>query len=209
MGAPSLIIYGGWLWCHLHIDHSLHIALVHVFAPDFGELEYMQFTYTVNGDEVTVDDGVKVRLEATVLSMSQTIAEKNEALVEASQRLKGLEAEVAELKPYKEAADKIEAEKMAAEKQAKITALGQYAVKSGFVTSEEISEDGEIKTMISELNEAGIKQLIADRFMASLQQEKSSEVEIASVTEESVPQTVLENGDDDAEGNILYVYNNK
>jgi len=186
-----------------------HIALVHVFAPDFGELEYMQFTYTVNGDEVTVDDGVKIRLEATVLSMSQTIAEKNEALVEASQRIKGLEAEVAELKPYKEAADKIEAEKLAAEKQAKITALAQYAAKSGFVTSEEISEDGEIKTMISELNEAGIKQLIADRFMASLQQEKPAEVEVASAKEDSVPQTVLENGDDDAEGNILYVYNNK
>ena len=186
-----------------------HIVLFHVYGPDFGELEYMQFTYTVNGDEVTVDDGVKVRLEATVLSMSQTIAEKNEALVEASQRIKGLEAEVAELKPYKEAADKIEAEKLAAEKQAKITALEQYATKSGFVTSEEISNDGEIKTMISELNEAGIKQLIADRFMASLQQDKPAEVEVASAKEDPVPQTVLENGDDDTEGNILYVYNNK
>ncbi len=186
-----------------------HIALAHVWDPEYGELDFMQFTYTVNGDEVTVDDGVKIRLEATVLSMSQTIAEKNEALVEASQRIKGLETEVAELKPYKEAADKIEAEKLAAEKQAKITALEQYATKSGFVTSEEISEDGEIKTMIAELDEAGIKQLIADRFMASLQQDKPAEVEVASAKDEAVPQVVLENGDDDAEGNILYVYNNK
>ena len=32
MGAPSLIIYSGWLWCHLHIDYSLHIALVHALV---------------------------------------------------------------------------------------------------------------------------------------------------------------------------------
>lgn len=185
-----------------------HIALVHVWGRDFGELEYLQFTYSVDGDTVTLDDGVKIRLEATVLTMNQTIAEKNEALIEASQRIKGLEAEVAELRPYKEAADKIEAERLAAEKQAKITALEQYAAKSGFVTSEEISEDGEIKTMISELNEAGIKQLIADRFMASLQEAKPANVEVASTKEEVVPSVVLENGDDDADGNILSVYNN-
>lgn len=187
-----------------------HTALVHVWDPEFGELDFMQFTYTVNGEEVSVDDGIKVRLEATVISMNQTIAEKNEALIEASQRIKGLEAEVAELKPYKEAADKAEVERLEAEKQAKISALEEYASKSGFITSEEISEDGEIKTMISELDEAGIKQLIADRFMASLQEKKLAETIVSEAERKAdAPELNLEISDDDADVSIISAYINR
>ena len=186
-----------------------HIALVQVWDCSYGELEFMQFSYAVNGEEVTIDDGIKVRLEATPVAMSQMIAEKNEALVEASQRIKGLEAELAELRPYKEAAEKAEAEKLEAERQSKVSALEQYALKSGFVTSEEISEDGDIKTMISELNEVGIKQLIADRFMASLQSEKPAEVEVSETkTEPETAELNLEISDDE-DVSILSAYINK
>ena len=186
-----------------------HSALFHVWEPDFCELEYMQFNYTVNGDEVTVDDGIKVRLEATPVAMSQMISEKNEALIEASQRIKGLEAELAELRPFKEAAEKAEAERLAAEKQEQIAALEQYVLKSGFVTSEEISNDGDVKTMIAELNKAGIKQLIADRFMASLQNEKPAEPAVSEKEPKiETAELNLEVSDDD-DASIVTLYINK
>lgn len=203
------------LWTEKKVDGYVafmypedHVVLVWTWGADLGDLDYIQYTYTVNGDEITLDDGVKVRLEATVLSMSQTIAEKNEALVEASQRIKGLEAEIAELKPYKEAADKAEAERLMAEKQAKISALEEYASKSGFISSEEISGEGEIKTMISELNESGIKQIIAERFMASLQ-EKSEEVIISEAEEKTESAELNLEVSDDEDVSIISAYINK
>lgn len=188
-----------------------HIVWVHCWDPDFSDLEYMQFIYTVNGEEVTVDDGVKIKLEATVLSMSQALSKKNEALVEASQRIKGLEAEVAELRPFKEAAEAAEAERVNAARQEKVKALEEYAVKSGFITSEEISQDGDIKSMISELNEAGIKQVIAERFMASLQEPQSDEsepetAEIYNEPEVEIASVNLLNGDDDGDVSIISAY---
>ena len=185
-----------------------HTALVWTWGANLGELDYIQYTYAVNGDEITLDDGVKVRLEANVLSMSETIASQNEALVEASQRIKGLEAEIAELKPYKEAAEQAEAEKLMAEKQAKISALEEYASKSGFITSKEISEDGEIKTMISELNESGIKQIIAERFMASLQ-EKTNEVIVSEAEEKNESAELNLEVSDDEDVSIISAYINK
>ena len=185
-----------------------HTVLVRVCGKGFGDLNYMQYTYTVNGEEVSIDDGVKVRLEATPIAMSEMIASQNEALVEASQRIKGLEAEIAELKPFKEAAEKAQAEKEAIEKAQKIEALSDYAKKSGYITSEEIENDGEIKTMISELNESGIKQIIADRFMESLN--KAPAVEVSSVAEEEPIATVnLLDGSDDADVSIISAYINK
>ena len=205
------------LWTEKKIDGYVcfmypedHTVLAMVYGEGLGELEYIQFVYAVNGDEVTlVDDGTKVRLEATPIAMSQMLVEKNNALVEASQRIKGLEAELNELRPYKEAAEKAEAERLEAEKQSKISALTQYALKSGFVTSEEISDDESIKSMISELNEAGIKQLIADRFMASLQTDKSAEVTVSE--KDQVPEVAELNLEisDDEDANILAIYNNK
>ena len=183
-----------------------HAALVRVFDPEYSELEFMQFNYSVSNDTVTVGEGTRVRLEANPVAMSEILSQKNDALVEASQRIKGLEAELAELRPFKEAAEKAEAERLAAEKQEKVSALERYALKSGFITSEEIAA-GDVQAMIAELNETGIKQLIAERFMESLNEEPVAETAEKKETVE-VAELNLEVSDDE-DANILSVYNKK
>ena len=196
--------WDGWV-CFLYPEE--HTVLVRIWGPDFGELDYMRFIYAVDGETVTVDEGVKVRLEATVLAMNQALAEKNEALAEASQRIRGLEAELSELQPYKEAAEKAEAERLLAEQQEKQEALAQYALSSGFISETEIAENEAIRAMISALDEAGIKQEIAERFMASLRETKPSEIAVSEKTETvAAPELNLEIGEEDSDVSILSVY---
>lgn len=186
-----------------------HIVWYHSYCRECGELEYTQYTYTVNGEDVTVDDGVKIKLEASIIEMSQQIAEKNNALVEASTRIKALESEVAELKPYKDAADQAAVEQAAQERAEKVTALSEYATKSGFITAEEVANDEAIKQMISELDESGIKQVIAERFMASLNKEPEVEVSSATKTEAPAGALNLNDGESDTKINIVSAYINK
>ena len=84
-----------------------------------------------------------------------------------------------------------------AEKAEKRNSLKTYAMKSGFISEEEISENSEIAEMVENLNEAGIKAIIAERFMASL----SSKVETSSVETASAVSVDLNSEED--ENNIL------
>lgn len=190
-----------------------HTFLLKPYGCASGELEYEQYGYTVDGDAITLGDPVKVKLVATPIAMSNAIAEKTNALVEASTKISDLETQLTELSVYKEAAKKAAAEKAAAEKLEKENALKEYATKSGLITEQECSEDEAIKTMISELNENGIKELIADRLIASLaekSQEKEIEVSSKNKPEENVACMNLYDGkSDNVECDLVSTYINK
>ena len=82
---------------------------------------------------------------------------------------------------------------MAKEKVEKKNNLKAYAMKSGFISEEEMSENAEIAEMIENLNEAGIKAIIAERFMASL----SGKVETSSVETASAVSVDLNSEEDE------------
>ena len=141
--------------------------------------------------------------------MNQMIAEKTNALAEAGAKITELETQIAELAPYREAAEKAAAEKLVAEKQAKENALKEYAMKSGFITEQECSEDESVKSMIAELNENGIKQLIADRLIASLADKTEKVVETSSAEVEEVATMNLYDGkSDNVECDLVSAYIN-
>lgn len=173
-----------------------------------SELDYLMFTYTIDKDEVNVSEPIPVTLTVSVLEMNEVISQKDNALLKANETITNLKAQINALEPFKEAADKAEFEKMEAEKAEKRSNLKAYALKSGFISEDEItnSEDNtafnaELAEMIEELNESGIKSVIATRFMDSLNKDsvETSEVKELKVGKVSID---LNNEDEDEKVSI-------
>ena len=131
-----------------------------------SELEYMKFAYTVNGEDVTVGEPEKVKLAVSVADINSEISEKNDAIIKANEEITALKSEVETLTKYKEMFEQAEAEKAADELAKKKKCLSEYAVRSGYISSEEIESSEEIKKLIDAVDENGIKAIIVDRLMA-------------------------------------------
>ena len=162
------------------------------------ECDFMQFSYSVNGDQVAIEgDGQPVRLVVEPRQINAEISKRDEALNQANEKINELQAQVDALEPYRAEHEKAEAERVAAEHAQKVADLKAYALRSGHIAEEEFESDETIKAMLAELNEAGIKQLIAERFMASL--EKKPEQETAEVHNDESEQVVSVRADINSE----------
>ena len=104
------------------------------------ELEFTKYNYTVVDNTVTISDPEVVRLTVSVAEINSVIAEKNEAIIKANEEINVLKSKVEKLNLYKEIAEKAQAEKEAAELAEKQDKLKNYALKSNYITSEEIDE---------------------------------------------------------------------
>ena len=184
-------------WCYVAFWFPEEHTVWCDYCGKKSDLDFLLFTYEVADDEVTVGEPVPVSLTVSISEVNKVISEKDDALVKANETIQNLENQVSALQPFKDAADKAEIEKAEAEKAEKRNGLKTYAMKSGFISEEEISENSEIAEMVENLNEAGIKAIIAERFMASL----SSKVEISSVETASAVSVDLNSEED--ENNIL------
>lgn len=131
-----------------------------------SELEYMKFTYAVNGDDVTISEPEKIRLAVSVANINSEISEKNDVIIKANEKITSLKAEVENLAKYKEMFEKAELEKAEKELAEKQENLKKYAVKSGYITLDEVETSEEIKKLIDAVDENGIKAIIVDRLMA-------------------------------------------
>lgn len=144
-----------------------------------SELEYIKFTYAVNGDDVTIGEPEKVRLAISVANINSEISEKNDVIIKANEEIKSLKAEVENLIKYKEMFEKAELEKAEKELAEKQENLKKYAVKSGYITLDEVETSEEIKKLIDTVDENGIKAIIVDRLM----EQKNDTVNTSEVAE--------------------------
>ena len=183
--------YGAW--CYVAFWFPEEHTVWCDYDDKKSDLDFLLFTYEVADDEVTVGEPVPVSLTVSISEVNKVISEKDDALVRANETIKNLENQVSALQPFKDAADKAELEKAEAEKAEKKNNLKAYAMKSGFISEEEISENAEIAEMVESLNEAGIKAIIAERFMASL----SGKVETSSVETASAVSVDLNSEEDE------------
>ena len=103
--------------------------------------------------------------DTIIANLKQEIVEKNDAIIKANEEIANLKAVNESLIQYKEMYEKIEAEKVADELAKKKKCLSEYAVKSGYISSEEIESSAEIKKLIDAVDENGIKAIIVDRLM--------------------------------------------
>lgn len=128
-----------------------------------NELDYIMFPYTVEGDEVSLGEPQNITLTVSISQVNTKIAELNGTIASLNTELQSAKDEVASLTPYKDQAEKAEAEKAAAELAQKKENLRQYALSSKMITEAEVSEGGNYASLIENLDETGIKSVIAER----------------------------------------------
>ena len=128
-----------------------------------NDLDYVMFSYTVENGEVSLGEPQDITLTVSVSQVNTKIAELNDTIASLNTELQTAKEEVASLTPYKEQAEKAEAEKAAAELAQKKEDLRQYAVSSKLTAENEVAEGGEYASLIENLDEAGIKNVIAER----------------------------------------------
>lgn len=152
------------------------------YKPDYAEtqLDYQLFTYEVVDDDVTVSEPQDVKLTVQVTDVNTTIAEKdskigaltaeleikNEAVINAGEKINKLNVEISELRPYKEAAEKAEKERIETEIAEAKEKLKNDMLKTKLFAEEEIA-GAEIAELIEARNETAVKNLIAERYIAS------------------------------------------
>lgn len=131
-------------------------------------------SYEIKDNQVSVSGCEDERVIAMIgdingafSSLADQLAKANDALEKANSLVNDLNAEIASLNPFKEEHDRAEAEKAAAELQAK-----RDAVRDMFIRSERVSEDElgteSFRKIIEDADMAAAKSIVADRFMASM-----------------------------------------
>ena len=190
------------------------------FKPDcVGELDYKLFTYEVSNDKVTVSEPQDVKLTVSVASFEAIIAEKDvkiaeletelaskdDAVIKAGEKITQLNVEISELKPYKEAAEKAEQERIEAEIAEAKENLKQTIIKTKLFTDEEIAS-AEIAELIESRNEDSIKKMIAEKYIASFNTSEEETVSTASFEEKASPVANL-NSDDVEESSSNFMRN--
>ena len=114
----------------------------------------------------TSNEEVVSDTDTIIANRKQEIVEKNDAIIKANEEIANLKAVNESLVQYKEMYEKVEAEKAADELAKKKKCLSEYAVRSGYISSDEIESSEEIKKLIETVDENGIKAIIVDRLMA-------------------------------------------
>nr|DAT84942.1 MAG TPA: hypothetical protein [Caudoviricetes sp.] len=161
----------GYIWLCFPIEN---VAWIDPWDKE-NETDYVEVKYTVDNDEVTITEATPVSLVASPREINEQIASKNSAIAEMSTQITNLTNEIAELKPYKEKIDELERAEKEAQLEKDRKELSEYAISSGYITEDEIENSEEIKTMISELDKAGIKSIISDRVVEGLNKNKDVE----------------------------------
>lgn len=154
-----------------------------------SELDYLKIPYAVTSDDVTIGEPEKIRLVVSVTNINSEIAEKNDAIIKANEEITSLKTEVENLTKYKEMFEKAETEKAEKELAEKQNNLKKYAIKSGYITLDEINTSEEIKKLIDAVDENGVKAIIVDRLMAQksdndivVSETETKTTEVASLT---------------------------
>ncbi|KAF6626954.1 hypothetical protein H6F38_23135 [Paenibacillus sp. EKM208P] len=163
-----------------------HKVLAYDIERD-SEDDYIVFTYTISEDAVTVGEGTIsklskiiaekepiIQLNSQLEEVSKKLETKENELIEASEKIQSLQASVDTLEPFKIKYEEAESKRIEQETSQKREQLKEFASSSGFITKEEL-EISEIKTMIDELDEKGIKVLIAERLVASTGSKQKSQ----------------------------------
>ena len=150
------------------------IVLVHCWS--MNELEFLKYSYRIDGDTAVLENEEKVELVISPLQINSEIEAKNSAIAEANNRIVDLEAKVAELEKAKQELDAIKEKQQQEEHAEAVEKLREYVVKSGRFTDEEIQSE-EVQNAINNLNEAWLKAEIADRLVASFSKKDNKKVE--------------------------------
>jgi hypothetical protein len=135
-------------------------------------------------------------------ALKLTENDKNEAIIKLNTAMEDLKTQIASLQPIKEKWETDQEQKRIAELNQKKEDLKQYVINSKVFTAEEL-ENENIKQMIEELNESGVKALIADKIVDKAKVELN---EIKENKTDDVTILINDKGKDLIPGTILSKY---
>ena len=168
-----------------------------------SELDYLKFTYTVENDEVSVSDPIKVTLtvsvkdiNSTISEYEKTIAKKDDLIVKASSEITSLKSENTELSQYKEKFTKMEQEKVEAELAQKKEDLIASVIKSGQITREEIEASEEFSGYVDNLDKKSLMAIVGERLSASVDNKTDENIETSESKSDVHVASNLNNDDD-------------
>ncbi|RHP47053.1 hypothetical protein [Clostridium sp. AF32-12BH] len=193
--------YNNWCWVSYLFpeDHEVWCEY-----DGESELDFLKFTYSVEGDNITVSEPEKVSLTVSVKEVNsaiaeyeKTISEKDELIVQSSSEINTLKAENAELAEYKDKFNQLEQEKITAQLNQKKENLIASVVKSGQITREEIEASEEFTSYVNNLDKKSLMAIVGERLAASFDKKDESNVEVSAVKEETHVASNLNNEDDE------------
>ena len=184
IGAACDAKMGDSSWCYITFWFPEDKVVWCEYGGRKSQLDFMKFTYEVNGETVTVSDGEKVtltveptKINEVVAEYEKTIAEKDDLIIKASSEITSLKSENTELSQYKEKFTQMEQEKVTAELEQKKEELIASVVKSGQITREEIEESEEFSGYVENLDKKSLMAIVGERLSASVDNKKETDVE--------------------------------
>lgn len=163
-----------------------YVAYAKLQSQNSKREDYVKFTFTVNSDDtvsITSQEDVSMvfvpkteydaaisEVESKITEKEAEISTKNEEIIRLGGVIKTHEAtiaekesEISELKPFKEQIEQAQEEAKEAEIAQKKKELKEKALKSKYITEEEIETSEEIKEAIENLDEKSLNSIIGQR----------------------------------------------
>lgn len=193
-------------WCYIAFWFPEEKVVWCEYGGRKSQLDFMKFTYEVNGETVSVSAGEKVTLTVEPTKINEVISEykntisaKDEAIIQSGEEITRLKTEISELTPFKEKFEQAEQERIANELKEKKDALVSSITKSGLITKEEIESSEDLKGYVDNLDEKSLKAILADRYIASLNENTTevSETQTQSETQTETASTNLDGLEDE------------
>ena len=191
-----------WCWISFHFPVEKEVWL-EVDGRE-SELDFVRMTYTVENDTITVSDPEEVKLTVSIADVNTKIAEleaevstKDEAIIKSGEEIARLKTEISELSPFKEKFEKAEQERIENELKEKKETIISSITKSGLITREEIEASEELKGYVENLDEKSLKAILADRYIASLNDNTTEISETQNEVETETASTNLDGLEDE------------
>lgn len=163
-----------------------NIAWVKDEESEKRDLYFVEVQYAIEEGNVSIVSKTEVELMASPRDFNNMLSQRDE-------KIKSLEKDVSSLSEYKEKWEAEEQRKEAEEKARQVASLRNWAEERGCFTEEELSQDGEIGKLISELKTLEVKAMAADRMIAR-QRKDEGQKEVSSVSDK--PRSALESDGD-------------
>ena len=191
-----------WCWISFHFPVEKEVWL-EVDGRE-SELDFVRMTYTVENDTITVSDPEEVKLTVSIADVNTKIAEleaevstKDEAIIKSGEEIARLKTEISELSPFKEKFEQAEQERIENELKEKKETIISSITKSGLITREEIEASEELKGYVENLDEKSLKAILADRYIASLNDNTTEISETQNEVETETASTNLDGLEDE------------
>ena len=152
-----------------------------------------------NTEEVSNTDNNQVgkNTDSEVEKLKSELDTKNDLIIKATEEIQSLKTQISDLVPFKEKFEKAEQERIETEiAESKKNLVSKYE-KTGLISKEEFDTSEEIKGYIDSLDESSLKELVATRYMASLEKENIETSEVGSTVEEQKVESASANLNDD------------